>query len=51
MSGQASQSVRYPAVAGLFYPDGAEECRAAAGKLLEAGTSEAAKQSASLDRR
>jgi AmmeMemoRadiSam system protein B len=42
MSGLA-QSVRYPAVAGLFYPDGPDQCRAAAAKLLEIGNAEAAK--------
>jgi MEMO1 family protein len=42
MSGVA-QSVRYPAVAGLFYPDRAEECRAAADRLLEIGKRESAK--------
>jgi MEMO1 family protein len=46
MSGEVAQSVRYPAVAGLFYPDRADECRAAARRLLETGKTEAAKAAA-----
>lgn len=43
MSGQGPNSVREPAVAGLFYPGQARECRATAERLFQIGRGEAAR--------